>query len=186
MRGKITKGAFAIVSPVIVFAAAFFWMGDRVTEMTIRGVGTIKPAVNTANLRHIDGPSFLGILDDTPKGEFEIVYGAEDLDSINLAYDLRYLLPVTGWRFINITAVPLKYLLNIKNAMAFPKNIKLEVHSFIGSEEIPNLSTESKPRTLYSVLAGAIMKGLGGVQTLQGATDPSLPDNRVRITVFPR
>jgi hypothetical protein len=49
VRGKTTKGVFAIVSPVIVFAAAFFWMGDRVTEMTIRGVGTIKTAVNIAN-----------------------------------------------------------------------------------------------------------------------------------------
>jgi hypothetical protein len=34
---------------VILFAIAFFWMGDGVTEMTIRGVGTIKSAVNTAN-----------------------------------------------------------------------------------------------------------------------------------------
>ena len=47
--GKTTKGVFAIVSPVIIFAAAFFWMGDRVTEMTIRGVGTIRTAVNIAN-----------------------------------------------------------------------------------------------------------------------------------------
>jgi hypothetical protein len=135
MRGKTTKGVFGLVSPVIFFAAGFFWMGDRVTEMTIRGVGTIKTAVNIANqyvedirkikadleqqqqkiiaqidkldrltieeailkrevgLRHIDGTTFLKILDDNPKGEFEILYGAEDLDSINLAYDLRYLLP---------------------------------------------------------------------------------------------
>jgi len=49
VRGKTTKGVFAIVSPVILFAVAFFWMGDRVTEMTIRGVGTIKTAVNIAN-----------------------------------------------------------------------------------------------------------------------------------------
>lgn len=48
VRGKTTKAVFAIVSPVIVFAAAFFWMGDRVTEMSIRGVGTIKTAVNAA------------------------------------------------------------------------------------------------------------------------------------------
>jgi hypothetical protein len=227
MRGKTTKGVFAIVSPVIVFAVAFFWMGDRVTEMTIRGVGTIKTAVNIANqyvedirkikvdleqqqqkiiaqitrldkltseeevlkrevgLRHIDGPSFLKILDGDPKGEFEIVYGAEDLNSINLAYDLRSLLEVAGWKFINITAVPLQNLLDLKNAMVFPKNIKIEVHSIIGPDE-PNLSLLSKPRTLYSVLSGAIMTGLGGVQTLQGGTDPSLPDNRVRITVFPR
>jgi hypothetical protein len=93
---------------------------------------------------------------------------------------------MAGWKFINITAVPLKTLLDMKNAEAFPKNIKLEVHSFIGPDEMPNLTLLSKPRTLYSVLAGAIMMGLGGVQTLQGATDPSLPDNRVRITVFPR
>jgi DNA invertase Pin-like site-specific DNA recombinase len=56
VRGKTTKGVFAIVSPVIVFAAAFFWMGDRVTEMTIRGVGTIKTAVNIANKYVEDEP----------------------------------------------------------------------------------------------------------------------------------
>ena len=49
VRGKTTKGVFAIVSPAILFAVAFFWMGDRVTEMTVRGVGTIKTAVNIAN-----------------------------------------------------------------------------------------------------------------------------------------
>ena len=49
VRGKTTIGVFAIVSPVIFFAAAFFWMENRVTEMTIRGVGTIKTAVNIAN-----------------------------------------------------------------------------------------------------------------------------------------
>src|ERR1700730_5133704 len=48
VRGKTIKGVFALVS-LIFFAAAFFWMEDRVTEMTIGGVGTIKAAVNTAN-----------------------------------------------------------------------------------------------------------------------------------------
>jgi hypothetical protein len=47
--GKTTKGVFLTVAPVILFVAAFFWMGDRVTEMTIRGVGTIRTAVNIAN-----------------------------------------------------------------------------------------------------------------------------------------
>ena len=48
VRGKTIKGVFALVS-LIFFAATFFWMEDRVTEMTISGVGTIKAAVNTAN-----------------------------------------------------------------------------------------------------------------------------------------
>jgi hypothetical protein len=226
VRGKTTKGVFAIVSPVIFFAAAFFWMEDRVTEMTIRGVGTIKTAVNIANqyvedirqikadldqqkqkittqiaelgkltneasnlkrevgLRHIDGQSFLSIIGDNPKGEFEIMYGAEDPDSIFLALDLRFLLEHAGWKFINITAIPLATLLDLKK-IDYPKNIRIEVRSLIGNE-MPNLSPQSKPRTLNSVLSGAIMKGLGGLQTLQGGEDPSLPDNRVRITVFPR
>jgi hypothetical protein len=49
VRGRTTKGVFATVSAVLLFFAAFFWMGDRVTEMRVRGVGTIKTAVNTAN-----------------------------------------------------------------------------------------------------------------------------------------
>jgi hypothetical protein len=49
VRKKTAVGVFTIVSPVILFAVAFFWMGDRVTEMTIRGVGTIKTAVKIAN-----------------------------------------------------------------------------------------------------------------------------------------
>jgi hypothetical protein len=48
VRRKTTKGVFALVSLVILFAVAFFWMGDRVTEMTIRGIGTIKTAANLA------------------------------------------------------------------------------------------------------------------------------------------
>jgi hypothetical protein len=225
VRGKTIKGGFALVS-LIFFAAAFFWIEDRVTEMTIGGVGTIKAAVNTANqyvedirqiktdldqqkqkittqiaqfeklaneeatlkrevgLRHIDGQSFLNIIDDNPKGEFEIVYGAEDLDSIFLAHDLRSLLERAGWKFISISATPLATLLDLKKR-DYPKNIRIEVHSVTGNE-LPNLSPQDKPRTLYSVVAGAIMNGLGGLQTSTGGEDPSLPENRVRITVFPR
>jgi cell division protein FtsB len=48
VRGKTTKGVFTIVSPVVVFTAIFFWMADRVTEMIIPGVGTIKTAATLA------------------------------------------------------------------------------------------------------------------------------------------
>jgi hypothetical protein len=42
----------------MVFLAGFFWMGGRVTEMTIAGIGTIKTAVNLAtqyieDIKHI-------------------------------------------------------------------------------------------------------------------------------------
>jgi hypothetical protein len=51
VRGKppISKGSFIAASVPIVFLAGFFWMGDRVTEMTIAGVGTIKTAATLAN-----------------------------------------------------------------------------------------------------------------------------------------
>ena len=47
-RGKTTKTAFVIASFAIMFLAAFFWMGNRVTEITIASVGTIKTAANLA------------------------------------------------------------------------------------------------------------------------------------------
>ena len=46
--GKTPKGSFIAASFPIVFLAGFFWMGGRVTEMTIAGVGTIKTAVDLA------------------------------------------------------------------------------------------------------------------------------------------
>jgi hypothetical protein len=49
LRGKTTKGTFLVVSPVIVATAAFFWMGNRVTEFTIPKVATIKAAVDLAS-----------------------------------------------------------------------------------------------------------------------------------------
>jgi hypothetical protein len=47
-RGKTTKTAFAMASLAIIFLAVFFWMGNRVTEITIASVGTIKTAANLA------------------------------------------------------------------------------------------------------------------------------------------
>jgi hypothetical protein len=47
--GKTSKGSFIAASVPIVFLAGFFWMGGRVTEMTIAGIGTIKTAVDQAN-----------------------------------------------------------------------------------------------------------------------------------------
>jgi high-affinity Fe2+/Pb2+ permease len=47
-RGKTTKTAFVMASFAIMFLAAFFWMGNRVTEITIASVGTIKTAANLA------------------------------------------------------------------------------------------------------------------------------------------
>jgi hypothetical protein len=46
--GKTTKSAFVMASLAIMFLAAFFWMGNRVTEITIASVGTIKTAANLA------------------------------------------------------------------------------------------------------------------------------------------
>jgi hypothetical protein len=136
--------------------------------------------------RHLDGTIFSRILGNGPKGEFEIVYGAEDLDSLVLAFDLRYALERAGWRFISSTPVPLATLLSLKDAKSIPQHIKIQVHSFVGNE-MPILSPkDNERRTLYSVLSGAIMVGLGGVQILRGGIDPTLPDNRVRITIFPR
>jgi hypothetical protein len=141
--------------------------------------------------RHLNGPLFLSILGDSPKGEFELVYGAEDQDSLLLSHSLRELLKNAGWQFIDEKAIPLATLL--KQATAFPMNVQIEVHVFGKPEEqMPILSPQDRatklglPRTLYSVVSGAIMAGLGGVETSVGGTDPSLPDNRVRITVFPR
>jgi hypothetical protein len=47
-RGKTAKTAFVMASFAIMFLAAFFWMGNRVTEITIASVGTIKTAANLA------------------------------------------------------------------------------------------------------------------------------------------
>ena len=47
-KAAMSKGLFAIASAIIVFAAAFFWMNDRITELTISGVGTIKTAATLA------------------------------------------------------------------------------------------------------------------------------------------
>ena len=49
VRGKTTKTAFVMASFVILFITAFFWMGNRVTEITIASVGTIKTAANLAS-----------------------------------------------------------------------------------------------------------------------------------------
>ena len=76
----------------------------------------------------------------------------------------------------------------LKEAIMLPMNVRIEVHSFDGTETpilLPQDENEM-PRTLYAVLAGAIMRGLGGVQHLVGGSDPSLSSNRVRIMVFPR
>src|SRR5262249_51133141 len=40
--------AFVMASFAIMFLAAFFWMGNRATEITIASVGTIKTAANLA------------------------------------------------------------------------------------------------------------------------------------------
>jgi hypothetical protein len=137
-------------------------------------------------LRHLNGDTFLKILGTGPKGEYEIVYGAEDPDSILLAYDLRFLLERAGWKFISLTAVPLAELLSRKWASVITKNFEIEVHS-LGMNEtpilVPNLPMK---QTLYSVLSGAIMAGLGGVQVSRGGVNPTLPANRVRITILPR
>jgi len=58
VRGKTSKGTFVAASVPMVFLAGFFWMGGRVTEMTIAGIGTIKTAVNLAtqyieDIKHI-------------------------------------------------------------------------------------------------------------------------------------
>ncbi len=45
---KITKAPFITASVAIVFMAAFFWSGSRVTEVTFGSFGTIKTAVNLA------------------------------------------------------------------------------------------------------------------------------------------
>lgn len=139
-------------------------------------------------LRHLDGDKFLAVLGDGPKGEYEIEYGAEDPDSILLAFDLKFLSARAGWKFIDMKATPLAQLL--ANWMIFPKNIKIEVHAFEG-HEIPILTAEAEvgnklPRTLFSVLSGAILMGLGGIQNFSGGVDPSLPENRIRIIVYPR
>jgi hypothetical protein len=60
VRGKTSKGTFVAASVPMVFLAGFFWMGGRVTEMTIAGIGTIKTAVNLAtqyieDIKHING-----------------------------------------------------------------------------------------------------------------------------------
>jgi hypothetical protein len=47
-RGKTAKTAFVMASFAIMFLAAFFWTGNRVTEITIASVGTIKTAANLA------------------------------------------------------------------------------------------------------------------------------------------
>jgi high-affinity Fe2+/Pb2+ permease len=46
--GKTTKTAFVMASFALMFITAFFWMGNRVTEITIASVGTIKTAANLA------------------------------------------------------------------------------------------------------------------------------------------
>ena len=53
VRGTTTKGAFITASFPIVFLAAFFWNGSRVTEITIASVGTIKTAATLAT-QYID------------------------------------------------------------------------------------------------------------------------------------
>jgi septal ring factor EnvC (AmiA/AmiB activator) len=46
--GKTTKTAFVMASFALLFITAFFWMGNRVTEITIASVGTIKTAADVA------------------------------------------------------------------------------------------------------------------------------------------
>jgi ABC-type multidrug transport system fused ATPase/permease subunit len=48
VRGKTTKTAFVMASFTILFITAFFWMGNRVTEISIASVGTIKTAATLA------------------------------------------------------------------------------------------------------------------------------------------
>jgi hypothetical protein len=45
---KMTRTAFGIASLTILFLAMFFWVGDRVTEIIIPTIGTIKTAADIA------------------------------------------------------------------------------------------------------------------------------------------
>jgi hypothetical protein len=135
-------------------------------------------------LRHIDGARFMSVLGDGPKGEFEIEYGAEDQDSLLLALSPRVLLQNAGWKLINEKAIPLAVLL--KEATIFPMNVRIQLRQIAGDDRsltLPQAENKS-PRTLYSVLSGAIMAGLDGLLPhIVGSGDPSLPEGRVRITV---
>jgi hypothetical protein len=48
VRGKPSKGAFIAASGPMFFLGCFFWLGNRITEATFTGIGTIRAAATTA------------------------------------------------------------------------------------------------------------------------------------------
>ena len=193
-------------SAILLVIALFAELGIQIKENSISGMITAdlerqtaalekkntELRIKAANLermlgpRHINGDVFLSILGDGPKGEFEIRYASDDQETALFVLTLRVLLTRSGWRLIGERPVPTAELL--RSVSGYPSNVIIEVKE-IGAGETPILSPPNKnqqPRTLWTVLSGAIMSGAGIMTGIQGWRDESLPEDRVRITVFPR
>jgi len=126
--------------------------------------------------RIIDRDLFLSALDDGPKREFEIQYGAEDQDSWMLSIQLRALLEKAGWRFISVTPLPITSI--ITQSVIVPMTVRLQVRSISAEETQAMLSLSlgktAEPKTPYTVVGAALIRGLG--RGVVGGADPSLAD----------
>lgn len=140
-----------------------------------------------AGRRFIKRDAFLQALQDAPKAEFELLYGEDDLNSKYLSLQLRVLLIHEGWSLIKEQGVPLKDILS--QSLMYPmapvlvssRSTSLPTGSFmikIG----PALPSDKS--TAATAVMGAIREGLGRGSVEKD--DPSLPEGRIIITVFPR
>jgi hypothetical protein len=135
--------------------------------------------------RSLDGNILTRIPGDAPKGEFEILYAAEEQDARVLALSLRVLLVKAGWKLIDERPVPSAELL--RSAKVFPMNVEIVVRN-LKEQGVPIILPPDKnaePRTLFAVLSAAIMSALG-MTRVAGGEDASPPEGRARIIVFPR
>jgi hypothetical protein len=64
--GRTTKAAFAAAWLFVTALAMFFWLGNRVSEINIASVGTIKTAVNLATQYVEDIKPRLTLIDSLP------------------------------------------------------------------------------------------------------------------------
>jgi len=172
---------------------AIAFLGDKEADSRLRAANLEKQAAElrsraailerTLGPRRLDGDVFLRILGNDPKGEFEILYAAEEQDARLLALSLRVLLVKAGWKFIDERPVSSAELL--QSAVGFPMNVEVVVKNLDGDPIFLPPDKNTEPRTLYAVLSGAIIAALG-MTRVEGREDASLPEGRARIIVFPR
>ena len=146
-----------------------------------------KSIIQNLGPRVIDRNLFLSTLGDSPKGEFQILYGAEDQDSYSVSGQVRRLLTDAGWKDMGVRAMPVAEI--IKSATMIPQNARVDVTSINFDKEAPammslSMGQPAEPRTLFVVVSAAISRGIG--RGVTGGQDPSLRDNQVRIIIFPR